>query len=339
MNILIASHAFSPSIGGIETVSLQLAKEFIQLGHEVRVVTQTLAGSVTDNEGLAVLRRPDAPALVEALKWCSVFWQNNLGIRTLWPLAFIKRPVVITHAGSYCQEPSGASIKLRLKHALVNQLPSVAISNYVAGCFKTQSFVIPNPYDCDLFKVTTPDSQRSHELVFLGRLANEKGADILLRALGLLSETGVRPTLSIIGSGPEHAPLQALRDELGLKNQVRFEGPMRGAALVDALNKHKIMVLPTRSNEAFGVAALEGIACGCVVVGSSGGGLPDTIGPCGVTFPNEDSHALASAIANLLADKQKIQNMRKQAGQHLAKFHPRKVAESYLEVFQKVTLR
>ncbi|HAK07451.1 MAG TPA: glycosyl transferase family 1, partial [Spartobacteria bacterium] len=42
MKILLGSHHFSPSIGGIETVSDLLAREFVKLGHEVRVITQTL---------------------------------------------------------------------------------------------------------------------------------------------------------------------------------------------------------------------------------------------------------------------------------------------------------
>ena len=43
MKILISSHAFTPSIGGIETVTALLAAEFVRLGHPVTVVTQTLA--------------------------------------------------------------------------------------------------------------------------------------------------------------------------------------------------------------------------------------------------------------------------------------------------------
>ncbi len=42
-----------------------------------------------------------------------------------------------------------------------------------------------------------------------------------------------------------------------------------------------------------GIVALEGIACGCVVIGSQGGGLKDAIGNCGLTYPNGDVAALA----------------------------------------------
>ncbi len=46
--------------------------------------------------------------------------------------------------------------------------------------------------------------------------------------------------------------------------------------------------------------ALEGIACGCVVVGSEGGGLKDAIGPCGDTFRNGDAADLARVLGHRL---------------------------------------
>jgi glycosyltransferase involved in cell wall biosynthesis len=46
----------------------------------------------------------------------------------------------------------------------------------------------------------------------------------------------------------------------------------------------------------------EGIPCGCVVVGTNLGGLPEAIGPCGVTVPNADTSAMARALRSLLAD-------------------------------------
>ena len=63
---------------------------------------------------------------------------------------------------------------------------------------------------------------------------------------------------------------------LGLERQVEFTGVLQGETLVRTLNAHRIMVVPSRTPEPFGVVALEGIACGCVVVGSEGGGLSGT---------------------------------------------------------------
>ncbi len=118
MKILISSHAFAPSIGGIETVSALLAEEFVRAGHEVRLVTQTEARRA----GGIFVSDPTPPSLGQlraALKWCDIFWQNNLSLRTLWPALILRRPVVITHQGSYCRRPSGIDLVQRLKHAVI----------------------------------------------------------------------------------------------------------------------------------------------------------------------------------------------------------------------------
>ncbi|MEO6871890.1 MAG: glycosyltransferase, partial [Chthoniobacterales bacterium] len=96
MKILISSHAFAPSIGGIETVSALLAREFVRAGHEVALVTQT--GEETNEEfAYRVVRQPSLGELRQLLNWCDIFWQNNLSLRTLWPALLVRKSVVITH--------------------------------------------------------------------------------------------------------------------------------------------------------------------------------------------------------------------------------------------------
>jgi glycosyltransferase involved in cell wall biosynthesis len=104
--------------------------------------------------------------------------------------------------------------------------------------------------------------------------------------------------------------------------------------LVKLLQEHKILVIPSRYDEPFGVVALEGIACGCVAVGSSGGGLPEAIGSCGVTFPNGDANALAQALEQLLRQPDEQRRLTANAPQHLARFHPTVIAEAYLALFR-----
>ena len=336
MKILIASHAFAPSIGGIESTSFDLAKEFCRLGHSVRIVTQTSSSNPEDDRGLPVLRQPGKLALLQAVRWCDVFWHNNLGVRTVWPLLVARRPLVITHAGSYCLEPAGIDLALRFKHAIVNRSTSIAVSQHVADCFKSRSIVIPNLYDIGIFRRRSAELERKRDLIFLGRLVTEKGIDVLLHALNLLRKNDLRPNLTIVGSGPELQPMTALAIALDIQEQVRFVGPKRGEELAQVLNEHKILVVPSRYQEPFGVVALEGIACGCVVVGSHGGGLPEAIGPCGATFPNGNSEELAMALENLLLHPAEQQHMLAAAPAHLARFHPSVIAESYLQVFRSV---
>ena len=136
---------------------------------------------------------------------------------------------------------------------------------------------------------------------------------MLLRALARLAENGVWPTLSIVGDGPERATLVAMAGDLGLRQQIEFLGNQDHDALPAILNRHRMLVVPSLWDEPFGIVALEGSACGCVVVGSSGGGLPEAIGPCGATFPNGDDKRLAELLTELLADESRLETFRQAA--------------------------
>jgi glycogen synthase len=329
MKILISSHAFAPDIGGIETVSALLAEEFSKLGHEVVVVTQSGGDAIFP---FRVVRRPSPGTLIRLVNWCDVFWQNNLSLRTVWPALFVRRKIVVTHQGSYCRSPSGIDLAQRVKLALANRLPSVAISRAVAQCFCTNSTIIPNPYDSRTFNVRSTSSMRSG-LAFVGRLVSEKGADLLLESLARLASLGLRPHLTIIGSGPEERSLRQLSDRLSLRDQVTFVGAKKPFEIAEILNQHQILVVPSRYAEPFGVVALEGIACGCPIVGSNGGGLPEAVGPCGVMFENGDVGGLTSELARLLNSPQECERLSANAAQHLARFQLPVIAKSYLDIF------
>jgi len=93
--------------------------------------------------------------------------------------------------------------------------------------------------------------------------------------------------------------------------------------------------VPSIWEESFGVVALEGAACGCVVLGSHGGGLPEAIGPCGITFRRGDVSDLASKLAYLLRHPEEWVCYRSAAPAHLELHHPARVARRYLEVFER----
>jgi glycosyltransferase involved in cell wall biosynthesis len=338
MNVLISSHAFAPSLGGIETVGALLAEEFVRMGDSVVVITQTLGDSDRTKSGATIVRTPSASRLRHLIRWCDVFWHNNLSLRTVWPALFPRKPLVITHQGSYSRRPVGLDLGLRTKHALVNRVTSVAISRYVASFFKPAPVVIYNPYDAETFRMLVPAAERTHELLFLGRLVSEKGLDTLLEALGRLRQRQLRPQLTVVGSGPEKANMQELTKRLGLEEQVQFRGAQSGSELAATLNQHQILVVPSKYDEPFGVVALEGIACGCALIGSSGGGLPEAIGPCGITFLNGDVAALENALERLLARPQEREGLIAAGPKHLIQFQPPLVAQRYRELFESLTL-
>ncbi len=332
MRILICSYLFYPGVGGIETVSLILAKAFLQRGHEVKVVTKVASDEV-DDFPYEVIRQPDLLCLLKLTQWCDVFLQSNISLTMAWPLLLTRRPWVIVHHTWLRNINNQIDWQVRLKQWAIRFAVSISASQAMADELPIPSVVIGNPYRDDVF-FNMPEIACDRELVFLGRIVEQKGLDILLVALKLLQARQLTPRLTVIGSGPELFAMQQLTTKLDLDRQVSFVGARSGPELAKLLNRHQIMVVPSRFFEAFGIVALEGIACGCVVVGSHIGGLKEAIGLCGLTFPAEDSQALAERLADLLSDPHQIARYRAQAEPHLKQYTRAHVAGAYLEVLE-----
>jgi glycosyltransferase involved in cell wall biosynthesis len=331
VRILLGSHHFYPSTGGIETASNLLAREFVALGHDVRVLTQTIGNG---DFPFPVIRRPGAGELFRQVRWCEVFLQSNISLRTLWPLFFARRPLFIAHQ-TWITNPDGSTgWRHRLKRFVLRHATSLAISRSVAETLPVPSIQVGNPYDDKVFNNVPVGLPRPKELIFVGRLVSDKGANLLLEAMALLKS---KPRLTIAGDGPERGPLEKQAADLQLQSHVDFIGTRTSEQLAKLLRQHQILVVPSRWREPFGIVALEGIASGCVVVGSSEGGLAEAIGPCGITFANGDAPALAHALARLLEDPAECDRLRRNAPAHLARFAPRHVAGLYLEAMKNAS--
>jgi len=333
MKILFSSYVFYPSVGGIESVSKILAEEFSAAGNEVRVITQT-PGDEIGRANYKVTRRPSLSRVITLLRGSDLFFQNNISLHTLIPALLMRKPTLVVHQ-TWLQDRRGrATWNNRLKRAFLPRVTNVAISKAIADQISGHSFVISNPYNDATFRLL--NIQRDKTLVFVGRLVSDKGADILLQALKLLQNDNLFPDLTIVGSGPEEQSLRRLASELALDRQITFLGQKSGADLSRILNRHRIQVVPSRWAEPFGVVALEGIACRCVLVGSEKGGLKGAIGPCGLTFENGNAGALALQLKRLLTEPDFCSKLRQGAADHLAKFQPHHIAEAYLRLMRKL---
>jgi glycosyltransferase involved in cell wall biosynthesis len=338
MRILMYSPAFLPHIGGLEINTANIARQLVEHGHEVTVVTRT-PGDGPDRFPFRVARRPSLGELLRQTRWCEVFFQQNVSLRGLWPLLLVRRPWVVSHHSWYRRPDGRRAWQDRLKRRLLRRAAaSISVSQAMADDLESPSTVILNAYRDDLFRLL-PDVERTGDLIFLGRLVSDKGVDVLIEALGRLAARGVRPGLAIVGDGPEAPHIEEQARRLGVADQVRMLGTRTGEELVRLLNGHRILVVPSRYHEPFGIVALEGIACGCVVAGSAGGGLKEAIGPCGVTFPNGDGDALADALARLLADPVHARDLLRNAPEHLAAHRSAAVGDAYERMLDGVVAR
>ncbi|MEO8376517.1 MAG: glycosyltransferase [Candidatus Sumerlaeota bacterium] len=176
--------------------------------------------------------------------------------------------------------------------------------------------------------------ERTRDFIFVGRLVSDKGADLVLEAAKLMAERSLFPSITIVGGGPEESALKQMAAQGGLRN-IEFAGIKRGAELVATLNAHRVLLVPSRWPEPFGIVALEGIACGCAVIASQDGGLPEAVGPCGLLFPNGDATQLAARMISLVENPDLIVKLQGAADSHLQDFTRSAVSSKYLELLRK----
>jgi len=324
MKILLVSYKFYPNIGGIETIAMLLAREFVRNGHDVIVATDVVGEQ--PKELFSVERRPTWLRKLYLVKWADVVYHNSISLNYAWPLLLIRRPWVVGHHTWLRNDWRG-----KLKRIFLKMAKGIAVSEKIAQSVQPTSTIIGNAYDSSIFKLV-PDNARDKDLIFVGRFVADKGIEDLLEALYILSIEGIKPSLTLIGTGPEEKNIREKIKELNIESQVILLGPVLGDALAKLLNQHRIMVIPSRWQEPFGIVALEGIACGCVIIGSEGGGLKEAIGPCGMTFPNGDKNALAIQIRKLITDDQLLKKYKTNSLSHLHNHQPEKVALDYLNV-------
>lgn len=211
-----------------------------------------------------------------------------------------------------------------------------------AGVGEENVYLIQNGIDITPFLDAKPclrtDRDQDNDLTvgWIGRLSNEKGADIFLRAaaLALVACPGTRFVLT--GDGPDLDTLNALIDELEIRKSVSLIGRREDMPSVYA--SLDVMVSSSRQ-EGLPMAILEGMASGLPLVATAVGDVPTVVldGRTGVVVPSENVKLLAAGIVRLLQDS----TLRKRfgaAGRKLIedKFSADRMAADYLHVYDRV---
>lgn len=151
--------------------------------------------------------------------------------------------------------------------------------------------VVPNFVDRRRFAAAEPAGDR---FLYAGRLSEEKGADVLIRAVA-----GSRLKVSIAGSGPDEERLRSLAR--ALHSPVEFLGQLDAGRLAEEMGRSRAVVLPSRCIENCPLVVLEAFAAGRPVVASAVGGVPELVtdGENGLLVPPGDADSLRGALDTL----------------------------------------
>jgi glycosyltransferase involved in cell wall biosynthesis len=116
-----------------------------------------------------------------------------------------------------------------------------------------------------------PEGGGSLRVLYVGRLAKEKGVDVLIAAA-----RGAPWSLTIVGGGPHEG---ALRQQAGAMRNVRFAGFLNQEGVTHAMRSAHVVTIPSIWFENAPLTLLEAFATGRVVVASRIGGIPEYAAP------------------------------------------------------------
>ncbi len=237
-------------------------------------------------------------------------------------------PAVVTHHTNELIDTVGLGrplsgwLRRRLLFASARRVAAnIAVSESVrarlareAGLAEDAIAVIPNgiapPSDEEVQAARVSSS--GPRLVFVGRLAESKGLEVLIDALPRVLAVYPEARLELIGDGPERAALETRVRELRLEGRVAFTGFV--ADVAPRLAQSDLMVSPSRI-EGLPLAVLEAMAWSLPVVASDIPGHRELVRPgdTGFLVPPDDPDALAGGVIAALQDRQSSQSLAAQA--------------------------
>lgn len=167
--------------------------------------------------------------------------------------------------------------------------------------------------------------------VFVGSLYELKNVDITLCALHK-AMAGKEYTFDIVGSGAENDNLHHLVDEFGMGDHVVFHGQMKRDDAQQVVRNADCFVMVS-SREAFGLAYVEAMAKGCIVIGTIGQGIDGIVthGENGFLCKARDVDGLADIINQIASLPQDdLKRISSNAAKTASNLTDRKVAENYI---------
>ena len=373
MRICLYTETALPKLGGQETVVDCLARQYLQLGHEVTVLAPHPRLPLRAADGSLPYRVVRHPRFYSTRRLVDLyrFFLLRLLRRTpfdllhchgLYPSGYLAAlskpkidiPILLTSHGGDVYENNVRVRKpiLKRRHEIAVRSADrlIAISRFTRdgflrfGASAERIVDIPNGVEIEAFTTPAerpvnldPAIQPNAYFLFVGRLARRKGVDVLLRALARLPRSPV-VRLVVAGDGDERSSLEQLAGELGLSDEVRFVGPAYGQTKTYLFQNALCTVVPSRTWEAFGLIVLESYAASRPVIATRHPGLADLVQPdvTGQLVESESVEELAAAMQKMIGEPARAGEMGRAASKFVADYSWRAVAQRHLSLYQQL---
>jgi len=329
-------HVLRAPLGGLFRHVVDLTREQVDRGHQVGLIVDSSTGGARADEILAslaprlalgVMRAPmhrlphmtDLSALTRISRRLSDlkpdivhghgakggayarlpgFWTfDQAPVRAYTPHggSFNYKPGTLAHTGYMAVE----SLLARTTDLLLFESAYIGrrYRQFVGDVDAIQRVIVNGVSPAELVPVEpAPDAA---DLFYIGELRSAKGIDTLIDSLPMIErKIGRRPSLVLVGSGPDRDRLQAHAAEVGFAESVRFAGAMPAR---EAFRLGHVLVVPSRA-ESLPYVVLEAAGACVPMVATDVGGIPEIFGPCASELIRCDRPlTLAEALAEKLS--------------------------------------
>lgn len=310
MRILIVSHFFHPFIGGLEEVALQQAKNLVEMGHEVKVVTSRV-GDEEELEmihGIEVHRVPASDFLYRNLDipqpLFNIFELNRL-LKRLVPESDVvhihdrfylssflatrvakkfDKPIVLTiHVGLVSYENPLYRLLFQINEIFssyvvknASKIISVGdeIKEYISNKFKRPSLSISNAVEIDFYNSNINNEtllkSDDFKVLFVGRFTYKKGVDIILEVAERFDGD---VEFICVGDGPKMSEIKEIMKKKNIENMKLTGMISERDKLRDYYISSDVLIFTSRRGEASSpLVILEALASGLPVLVMNTGG-------------------------------------------------------------------
>lgn len=216
---------------------------------------------------------------------------------------------------------------------------SSAAQSFAMKTFRIQAEIVPNMVDTDLFAPKNEQHKVSSTLniLFLGRLVERKGCDLLLHALADVrtSNPEINFHLNICGRGSLLPKLQSFVDASNLAGRVTFHGFVSEEQKILFMQQADVAVFPSYAGESFGIVLIEAMAAGSgVVLGGNNSGYASVLSDAQESLIDiTDQSVFATQLAAVLSDAKLRTNIRAKQELLVKKFDVSTVGAQVTEAY------
>jgi glycosyltransferase involved in cell wall biosynthesis len=201
--------------------------------------------------------------------------------------------------------------------------------------------VIPNGVNLSEIQSSVGSASKlkgKFNLLFPGGAKFIKGADLVVRALPVVSMEIPEFHLYVAWDVPHDHRMRKMVSDLGLENNVTFAGFLNKQEYRGLLSSVDVLVMPSRE-EAFGIVFLEAMALGKPIVASNAGGIPEVVkdGRNGILVKPEPDQ-IASAIVHLYRDEGLRTEMSHNNLQDVTKYDWSRLVDEFMRVYREVSV-